>query len=164
MASLRTTHNLQRRSCIQFTMLTKSYLAALLCSLALHSTPVLSLQIQPYSPSEPLPPSRDPFYTAPHGFEKTAPGTILRIRHAPGNATTVVANASTAYNIVYRTTNSNYKPSFAVTTLFIPFDNATSKTNSSQTSLLSLQVPYNSAWVDASPSYAIYSPDFAQPA
>ncbi|OAG01115.1 LIP-domain-containing protein [Paraphaeosphaeria sporulosa] len=111
----------------------------------------------------PIPPSQDPFYTAPHGFEKTAPGTILRIRHAPGNATNVIANASAVYHIVYRTTDSNYKPAFAVTTLFIPFENATLGTNSSQTSLLSIQIPYNSVWVDASPSFAIYY-EFAQPA
>ncbi|KAF2450175.1 lipase [Karstenula rhodostoma CBS 690.94] len=144
-------------------MLTTRFFAALECLLAPCGIVASSLQIQPYSPLEPLPPSRDPFYTAPHGFEKTAPGTILRIRHAPGNITSVVANASAVYHIVYRTTDSNYKPSFAVTTLFVPFGNVTAGTNSSQSSLLSIQIPYNSVWVDASPSYAIYY-DFAQPA
>jgi hypothetical protein len=142
-------------------MLTLRLFAVLACSF--HSVAASRLQIQPYSPSAPLPPSRDPFYTAPHGFEKKAPGTVLRIRHAPGNITTVVANASAVYNIVYRTTDSNYKPSFAVTTLFIPLQNNISRTNSSQTSLLSIQLAYNSVWLDASPSLAIYY-DFAQPA
>lgn len=137
------------------------YFTVLPSLLALLSIPATSLVIQPHSPLEPLPPSRDPFYTAPHGFEKTKPGTILRIRHAPGNATTVIANSSAVYNIVYRTTNSNYEPSFAVTTLFVPLKNATSATNSSQTSLLSIQIAYNTAWVDSTPSYGIYY-DLAQ--
>ena len=128
--------------------------------LAAYSVVASSVQVQPSSSAKPLPPSQDPFYTAPKGFEKTAPGTILRIRHAPGNITTVVANSSAAYNIVYRTTDSNYKPSFAVTTLFVPFKNLTSN---SKSSLLSIQIPYNSLWVDTSPSYAVYY-DFAQPA
>ncbi|KAL5400116.1 hypothetical protein PMIN06_000162 [Paraphaeosphaeria minitans] len=101
-------------------MLTTQILAALVCLLAPFRISDSPLQMQPYS-LEPIPPSRDPVYTAPHGFEKTAPGTILRILHAPGNATIVIANASVVYNAVYRTTDSNYKPSFAVMTLFIPF-------------------------------------------
>ena len=28
----------------------------------------------------PLPPSKDPFYTAPAGYEKAAPGAVLRVR------------------------------------------------------------------------------------
>jgi hypothetical protein len=142
-------------------MFTLRQFAALACSF--YSVAASPVQIQPYRPSAPLPPSRDPFYTAPHGFEKKAPGTILRIRHAPGNITTVVANTSAVYNIVYRTTNSYYKPSFAVTTLYIPLQKIISRTKSSHTSLLSIQIAYNSAWVDASPSLAMYY-DSAQPA
>ncbi|KAJ4288961.1 hypothetical protein N0V90_011303 [Kalmusia sp. IMI 367209] len=127
-------------------MLRNRFLAALACLVACCIVTASPLQIESYSPSQPLPPSQDSFYTAPTGFEKTAPGTILRIRHAPGNITTVVANTSAVYHIVYRTTDSNYKPSFAVTTLFVPLQNLTSKLNSSQTELLSIQIPYNSVW------------------
>lgn len=67
----------------------------------------------------PLPPSRDPFYTAPIGYESAAPGAVLRVRTALGFAEGI-ANCSAAYNILYRTTDSNYKPSWAVTTLLIP--------------------------------------------
>lgn len=143
-------------------MLPIQILLAVACFAGPYSIAAASLHIQPYSQAEPLPPSRDPFYTAPEGFDQTAPGTILRIRHAPGNATAIVANSSAIYNIVYRTTDSDYKPSFAVTTLFVPSENVSSSTNSSQSSLLSIQIAYNSAWVDSSPSYAIYY-DFAQP-
>ena len=143
-------------------MLTILPFTTLLCLLSPTHVTASPLQAVP-SYAEPLPPSQDPFYTAPEGFEHKAPGTILRIRHAPGNATTVVANSSAVYNIVYRTTDSKYRPSFAVTTLFVPLQNLTARANSSQTSLLSIQIAYNSVWVDASPSYGIYYA-FAQPA
>lgn len=142
-----------------FTIRVFSTLVCLLLSFHITASPSRAI---PSSYSEPLPPSQDPFYTAPEGFEHKAPGTILRIRHAPGNATTVIANSSAVYNIVYRTTDSNYKPSFSVTTLFVPLQNLSSSTNTSHTSLLSIQVAYNSVWVDASPSYSIYY-DYAQP-
>lgn len=67
----------------------------------------------------PLPPSKDPFYTAPFAYDGVPPGTILRVRSAPG-LVKAIANCSAAYNILYRTTDSNYKPSWAVTTLLFP--------------------------------------------
>ncbi|KAJ6086076.1 secretory lipase-domain-containing protein [Penicillium sp. IBT 16267x] len=100
-----------------------------------------------------LPPSEDPFYSAPHGYENQIPGSVLRIRHAPGNLTALVSNASAAYNIVYRTTDSQYRPSWAVTTVFVPSILRHSKTSS----LLSYQIPYDSHDIDAGPSYAMYS-------
>ncbi|KAF2713191.1 lipase [Pleomassaria siparia CBS 279.74] len=107
--------------------------------------------------SSPIPPSSDPFYTAPPNLESSPPGTILRQRPAPGNLNSIIHNSSSAYNILYRTTDSNYQPSWAVTTLILPLTNLTHYTNHSTSSLLSLQVPYNSADVDASPSYALYA-------
>jgi hypothetical protein len=100
-----------------------------------------------------LPPSEDPWYTAPANYELAAPGTILRIRAAGGNLTSVQTNSSAAYNILYRTTDSRYQPTWAVTTLFLP--NTTEY--SSNDKLLSYQIPYDSADVNASPSYALYS-------
>lgn len=97
-----------------------------------------------------LPPSQDPFYTAPTNFAAAAPGAILRVREAPGNLTSVIANSTAAYNILYRTTDSNYNATWSVTTLLIP------KTGGKD-SLLSYQIPYDSADVDASPSYAMYA-------
>ncbi|KAF7589927.1 hypothetical protein BBP40_003507 [Aspergillus hancockii] len=97
-------------------------------------------------------PSEDPFYRAPNGYEAARPGTILRLRPAPGNLTALVGNASAAYNIVYRTTDSQYHPSWAVTTVFIP-----SNPHHGNTSLLSYQIAYDSHDINASPSYAMYS-------
>ena len=106
------------------------------------------------STSTPLPPSKDPFYTAPFGYELVAPGTILRRRNAPGNLTLLVGNCSAAYNILYRTSDSLEQPSWAVTTLLIP---ETKSSYDSKTALLSYQMAYDSADVDDSPSYTMYS-------
>ncbi|CCG83943.1 protein of unknown function [Taphrina deformans PYCC 5710] len=95
-----------------------------------------------------LPPSIDPFNVPPVGYETAAPGSILRVRVAPGNLSSLF-NASAAYHILYRTTDSQYRPTSAVTTLFVP-----RLANGSK--LLSYQIPYDSANVDAGPSYALY--------
>ena len=95
-----------------------------------------------------LPPSQDPFYVPPAGYEKTLPGTILRLRAAPGNLTTLF-NASAAYHILYRTTDSTYNATTAVQTLFVPRTGDASK-------FLQYGIPYDSANVDASPSFALY--------
>jgi hypothetical protein len=112
------------------------------------------------SPSAPIPPSQDPFYTAPPHYELAVPGEVLRVRVAPGNLTSIIGNSSTAYNILYRTTNTRYKPAWAVTTLFIPIPNTkTSASNGTSvgSALLSYQFPYDSTDVDASPSYGFYT-------
>ena len=51
----------------------------------------------------PVPPSKDPFYTAPDGYQNAAPGAVLRVRSAQGLAK-VIDNCTAAYNILYRTT------------------------------------------------------------
>jgi len=84
----------------------------------------------------PLPPSQDPFYTAPAGYENAAPGAILRVR--PSGLAKLTPYCSAAYNILYRTTDSNYKSTWAVTTLFIPEINSTTNSTSGST-LLSYQ-------------------------
>jgi hypothetical protein len=94
-----------------------------------------------------LPPKQDPWYMAPPNYELTAPGTVLRIREAPGNLASMAANCSMAYNILYRTTNSLYQPTWAVTTLFVPAY--------AVGALLTYGIPYDSADLDASPSYAM---------
>ncbi|KAK7751919.1 hypothetical protein SLS62_006220 [Diatrype stigma] len=118
--------------------------------------------------SGPVPPSEDPFYTAPQDFELASPGTILRIRHDPGNLTAVVANTSAVYNIIYRTTDTRYRPSWAVTTLLVPKTPLETRyptgntTAQGQGALLSYQIPYNSADVNSSPSYRLGT-DYATP-
>ncbi|KAJ2992463.1 hypothetical protein NUW58_g2160 [Xylaria curta] len=111
------------------------------------------------SSSGPLPPSQDPWYSAPAGYENTEPGTVLRVRPAPGNLTDIIGNSSAIYNVLYRTTNSQYKPAWAVTTMLVPElgPDSTAARIFNQAALLSYQVPYDSVNVDASPSYSLYS-------
>lgn len=99
-----------------------------------------------------LSPREDPFYTAPPNFESAAPGEILRMRPTRGNLTDLVTNSTESYNLLYRTTDSLYRPTWAVTTLFIP-----SNTASGANRLLSYQIAYDSSFIDASPSYALYA-------
>ncbi|KAI9170686.1 LIP-domain-containing protein [Paramyrothecium foliicola] len=70
-------------------------------------------------PVPPLPPKQDPWYRAPDGLEKAVPGAVFDVRAAP-EILTIFANAAAAYQILYRTTDSQYRPTFAVTTLFVP--------------------------------------------
>lgn len=100
-----------------------------------------------------LPPSQDPWYLPPADFESTAPGTILRIRPDPTNLTGMLANCSGAYNILYRSTDASSKPSWAVTTLLLP---AFPRAPGDAAHLISYQIPYNSADVDASPSATLH--------
>ncbi|KAH6871198.1 secretory lipase-domain-containing protein [Thelonectria olida] len=115
--------------------------------------------------SGPLPPSEDSWYTAPAGYEKTEPGTVLRLRPALGNLTQITGNTSASYNILYRTTDSQYRPAWAVTTLFIPElgPNSTAQLMFNQSVLVSYQVPYDSADINASPSYSLYSTQAPHP-
>ncbi|KAK8034704.1 LIP-domain-containing protein [Apiospora rasikravindrae] len=117
-----------------------------------HKQPLLDLGAERTGP---IPPSQDPWYTAPSGFESTAPGTILRMRSDPSNITKVASKCSSAYNILYRSTNAAYQPSWAVTTLLI--SSIADELNGTQprSKLLSYQIPYNTANVDQSPSYTL---------
>ncbi|KAI3328881.1 LIP-domain-containing protein [Xylariaceae sp. AK1471] len=123
---------------------------------------------QRQAPNDAIPPSQDPWYTAPAGFESASPGTVLRIRPDPSNITAVVS-AAAAYNILFRTTDTRYRPSWAVTTFLLPKNPARGNVNSScnktngngttasdeKAALLSYQIPYNTADVDGSPSYLL---------
>lgn len=127
-------------------------------SLLLGLSTAHSTHLHKRTDSDRLPPSQDPWYTAPSGFENTEPGTVLRLRPAPGNLTEIIGNTSATYNILYRTTDSQYKPSWAVTTLLVPEpgpDSAAALVFNSS-ALLSYQVPYDTANVDFSPSFTLY--------
>ncbi len=108
----------------------------------------------PTTCTEPIPPSQDPWYTGPYNFEKAAPGDVLRIRGAPGNLTAIIGNSSAAYNILYRTTDSRDRPSWAVTTLLVP---KIIIKGDSPVTIVSYQSAYDTADVDGSPSYGLYT-------
>jgi hypothetical protein len=102
-----------------------------------------------YRGDTPKPPSCDSWYRAPSGYESKAPGAVLKVRPAPGNLTAAAGGlASSSWNVLYRTTNSRGKPTFAVTTVFTP------KTlPPTGPALLSYQHFMDSADVDSSPSF-----------
>ncbi|KAK4098932.1 lipase 5 [Parathielavia hyrcaniae] len=100
-----------------------------------------------------LPPSQDPWYSAPRGLERHAPGTVLRVRKAHSNITLLVNNTAGAYQLLYRSTDARYKPSYAVTTVFLPLAGAAQQQIAP--ALVSYQIPYNTPDVDQSPSYGL---------
>jgi len=114
-------------------------------------------------------PSWDEWYRAPSGWEATTPGTVLRIRR---NAYQVrpfpFANVAQVFQVLFRSTDSQKNPSWGVTTVFIPVSKggapyANSSSSSSSLSggsnktqpILSYQLPYDTACLDASPSFGL---------
>ncbi|KAK4110254.1 LIP-domain-containing protein [Canariomyces notabilis] len=111
-------------------------------------------------PALPLPPSLDPWYRAPTTYDwtQTEPGQVLKIRQAPFLNWTV-GNALRAYQLLYRSTDSQYNPAWDVTTLFIPRWQARCSPQTPHLcahAVLSYQLPYDTCNVDASPSYGLH--------
>ncbi|KAK8132266.1 LIP-domain-containing protein [Apiospora kogelbergensis] len=100
-----------------------------------------------------IPPSRDPWYSAPADFASHAPGAVFRVRHAPGNISALLNNTADVYQVLYRSTNALYKPSWAVTTVFFPAQSPQPRRGTP--ALVSYQIPYNTLDVDYSPSYGL---------
>lgn len=98
----------------------------------------------------PMLPADDAFYTPPPGFEKTAPGTILRLRAPPKPISIFSAfqtNLAAAHQLLFRSTNSFGEPVAAVSTILVP-------QNADYTKLLSYQVAEDAADPSCAPSYA----------
>lgn len=94
------------------------------------------------------PPSTDPFYTpSDSNWRTTDPGTILAHRLVPRPLKNVTYQS--AYQLLYRTTDSLGEPIPAVTTVIRPRGDV----NTSR--LLSYQIIYDTAEVDCSPSYVL---------
>ncbi|KAM7203391.1 Secretory lipase domain containing protein [Naviculisporaceae sp. PSN 640] len=111
-----------------------------------------------------IPPSLDPWYRAPleYPLSVAEPGQVLKIRPAPGSLNLTVGNLLTAYQILYRSIDSQYNPTFDVTTLFIPLWQARCSSSSAHLcahAILSYQIPYDTCNVDASPSYGLHVGD-----
>ncbi|KAI0163946.1 LIP-domain-containing protein [Xylariaceae sp. FL1272] len=106
-------------------------------------------------PNNSIPPSQDPWYAPPAGFEFASPGEILKLRKDPSNITAIVP-AAAAYNILYRTTDTRYQPSWAVTTILVPENPECGGDG------INVTLGTNSTSVDGSPSH-ILSTAFAVP-
>ncbi|KAK0624387.1 secretory lipase-domain-containing protein, partial [Immersiella caudata] len=105
------------------------------------------------------PPSLDTWYAPPPGWESTAPGTPLKIR--PNAYPTInVRNCSGTFQVLYRSSDTHGNASWAVTTVFMPTSHAKCDrkdpvgTGCSH-AVVSYQVPSDSVWVDAAPSYLL---------
>lgn len=97
--------------------------------------------------SRALPPSQDPFYDPPKGFEETEPGAVLRDRRVVASFLGIIPDLFVdARQVLYRTTAINGSAIAAVTTIFTPV--ATRKDR-----FVTFSAAYDSSCVDCSPSY-----------
>jgi Secretory lipase len=80
------------------------------------STPNLSLT----AATTPVPPQDDPFYAPPVGYGSASPGTILRSRPVQLAAFANLPQDVEAWQLLYRTTNSDGQPEATVTTVLLP--------------------------------------------
>jgi hypothetical protein len=62
------------------------------------------------------PPSVDPFYDAPAGYQRTKNGGVLKAR----NVTTALDQLSKAYQVLYKTTDASGNPDATVALVFAP--------------------------------------------
>lgn len=100
-------------------------------------------------PANVLPPSQDPFYSAPEGFESAELGAILKSRVTPAPIRSIhfEVKVKNAWQLLVRSSDSFGNPSVIVTTVFEPYNADASK-------IVSYQVAQDSASNDCSPSYA----------
>ncbi|OGM49922.1 putative lipase 2 precursor [Aspergillus bombycis] len=97
------------------------------------------------------PPSVDPFYVPPPGYENEDPGTILRYRNVPNPIALIdpiKIKLAAAYQILYRSTDNWDNATATATTVLVPENANTSR-------LLSYQIPEDSSSVDCAPSYIL---------
>ncbi|KAB8263066.1 secretory lipase-domain-containing protein [Aspergillus pseudonomiae] len=97
------------------------------------------------------PPSTDPFYEPPAGYENEDPGTILRYRNVPHPIALIdpiKIKLEAAYQILYRSTDNWDNATATVTTVLVPENANTSR-------LLSYQIPEDSSAVNCAPSYVL---------
>jgi hypothetical protein len=105
----------------------------------------------PIAVNGPVPPTQDPFYQPPLGYEKTAPGTILRYRSPPFPIAALgfaKSNLESAYQVLYRTSDTFGNPIATMTTILVPH-------NANFSKLHSYQVAQDAASPNCSPSYAL---------
>lgn len=76
--------------------------------------------VTPAAAATPLPPQEDPFYQPPAGFASTAPGTILRSRSVAAATFGALPQHVTAWQVLYRSTDTQGHPEATVTTILEP--------------------------------------------
>lgn len=96
----------------------------------------------------PLPPQSDPFYQPPTGYQNTAPGTILKVRTVSVAAFAYLPQKVRAWQLLYRTTDTQGDPEATVTTVLEPL-------NATPGALLSYQVAEDSSAPQCAISYQL---------
>jgi hypothetical protein len=99
----------------------------------------------------PLPPQSDPFYQPPAGYQATAPGTILKSRTISAAAFGYLPQKVQAWQLLYRTTDTQGNPEATVTTVLEPLN---AKPSTSRP-LLSYQVAEDSSAPQCAISYQL---------
>ncbi|GAA6041592.1 hypothetical protein JCM8097_007758 [Rhodosporidiobolus ruineniae] len=118
----------------------------LLSSFAVLAELASALPAAPRALTTYAPPSSDPFYDAPAGFEDQANGAVLKTRQV---STSLDLLAKSTYQLLYRTTNSLEDPTVTVTTVYAP------RVPASPPRVLLVMAPTDSANVDCAPSWAV---------
>ncbi|EFR01016.1 lipase 3 [Nannizzia gypsea CBS 118893] len=131
-----------------------SRLAPTLCLFLLgsisYANPIESV-VLPLAEDVPIPPSDDPFYQPPPGYEDAEPGTILRRRIPPFPIAlfrSVPIDLAATYQVLYRSSDTFGEPTATVSTILIPH-------NANMSRVLSYQVVEDAAFVNCAPSYAL---------
>jgi len=94
-------------------------------------------------------PSADPFYSPPASLAFYAPGAVLRSRHV-GLVGLTLVGATTAYQLLYRTTDASGQPIATATTLLLPSTSAPGARK-----LVSYQTAEDSLTTNCAPSYTM---------
>ncbi len=97
-------------------------------------------------------PDQDPFYTAPADIASYQPGQVVGSRPVPNVTVEGVSVPLDAWQISYRTNDSNNQPEMAVTTLVVP---QTAWTGQGARPAVSLQAPEDSLGTQCAPSYVL---------
>ena len=97
-------------------------------------------------------PDQDPFYAAPADIASYQPGQIVASRPVPNVTVEGVPVPLDAWQISYRTNDSNNQPEMAVTTLVVP---QTAWTGHGARPAVSLQAPEDSLGTACAPSYQL---------
>lgn len=103
------------------------------------------------APAAPLPPDRDPFYTAPANLAELAPGTPIRTRETQvrGGSTGTMYDA---IQVLYRTTDAHQLPIATVATVIKP---KLAPAPGTSPNLVSYQAAYDGLGPKCRPSYTM---------
>ncbi|KAK0383874.1 hypothetical protein NLU13_7966 [Sarocladium strictum] len=108
---------------------------------------------KPYTRSEAVPPSQDPFYSVPRNISALKPGHVIRHRKPPASFEAFghePKNIHEAHQILYRTADNQDNATATVLTVLIPKDANMKK-------VVSYQVAEDAASVDCAPSFGFLS-------